>query len=31
VAIDTEDFQAGRNIEGVQFVDPFLPESSTTN
>jgi predicted nucleic acid-binding protein len=29
--IYTEDFQAGRKIEGVWFVDPFLPESSTTN
>ena len=26
----SEDFQAGRNIDGVRFVNPFLPESSTS-
>ncbi len=26
--IYTEDFQDGRNVEGVLFVNPFLPESS---
>ncbi len=26
--IDTEDFQDGRDIEGVRFVNPFLTESS---
>jgi predicted nucleic acid-binding protein len=29
--IDTEDFQAGRTIDGVLFVNPFLPAASTTS
>jgi predicted nucleic acid-binding protein len=29
--IDTEDFQAGRTIDGVLFVNPFLPEASKTS
>jgi predicted nucleic acid-binding protein len=29
--IYTEDSQDGRNVEGVLFINPFLPESSTTS
>lgn len=29
--IDTEDFQAGRTIDGVLFVNPFLPDDSATS